>query len=151
MAQSLSRILVHLIFSTKERFPFLIEAEFRRRIHAYLARVFNEHDSPAIEVGGTEDHVHILCLLSRNHAMSEIIRKAKASTSGWVKTQRGLFTKFAWQGGYGAFSIHQSQMGQVTKYIKCQVEHHRGCTFQEEYLDFLREYQIPYDERYIWE
>ncbi len=150
MAQSLSRILVHLIFSTKERFPFLVDIELRKRIHAYLARVFIEHDSPAIEVGGTEDHVHILTLLSRNHAISEIIRKAKASSSGWVKSQRGLLSKFEWQGGYGAFSIHPSQIDPVTKYIKGQVEHHRRRTFQEEYLDFLREYQIPYDERYLW-
>jgi putative transposase len=150
MAQLLSRVLVHIIFSTKERFAFLVDIELRKRIHAYLAQVFNEHDSPADEVGGTEDHVHILCLLSRNHAMSEIIKKAKANSSGWVKTQRGLLSKFEWQGGCGAFSIHQSQIDQVTKYIKGQVEHHRRRTFQEEYLDFLREYQIPYDERYLW-
>jgi len=150
MAQSLSRVLVHFIFSTKERFPFLVDFELRKRMHAYLARVFNEHNSPAIEVGGTEDHVHILGLLSRNYAMSEIIKKAKVSSSGWVKTQGGLLSKFEWQGGYGAFSIHQSQIDQVTKYIKGQVEHHRRRTFQEEYLDFLREYQIPYDERYLW-
>ena len=150
MAQSLSRVLVHFIFSTKERFPFLVDFELRTRMHAYLARVFNEHNSPAIEVGGTEDHVHILGLLSRNYAMSEIIKKAKVSSSGWVKTQGGLLSKFEWQGGYGAFSIHQSQIDQVTKYIKGQVEHHRRRTFQEEYLDFLREYQIPYDERYLW-
>jgi REP element-mobilizing transposase RayT len=150
MAQSLSRVLVHIIFSTKERFPFLVDIELRKRIHAYLAQVFNGHDSPAIEVGGTEDHVHILCLLSRNHAISEIIKKAKANSSGWVKTQQGLLSKFEWQGGYGAFSIHQSQIDQVTKYIRGQVEHHRRRTFQEEYLDFLREYQIPYDERYLW-
>jgi putative transposase len=150
MGQSLSRILVHYIFSTKERFPFLVGIESRNRMHAYLARVFNEHDSPAIEVGGTEDHVHILGLLGRNHAMSEIIKQAKANSSGWVKTQGGLLSKFEWQGGYGAFSIHQSQIDQVTKYIKGQVEHHRRRTFQEEYLDFLREYQIPYDERYLW-
>ena len=150
MAQSPSRILVHFIFSTKERFPFLVDIESRQRTHAYLARVFNEYDSPAIEVGGTEDHVHALCLLSRKHAMSEIIKKAKAHSSCWVKTQRGLLSKFEWQGGYGAFSIHQSQMDQVAKYIKSQVEHHRRRTFQEEYLDFLHEYQIPYDERYLW-
>ncbi len=150
MAQSFSRVLVHIIFSTKERFAFLSDLGLRKRLHAYLAQVFNEHDSPAIEVGGTEDHVHILCLLSRNHAMSEIIRKAKANSSGLVKTQGGMLSKFEWQGGYGAFSIHQSQIDQVTNYIKGQVEHHRQRTFQEEYLDFLHEYQVPYDERYLW-
>jgi putative transposase len=150
MAQSLSRILVHIIFSTKERFAFLVDVELRIRIHAYLAQVFNEHDSPAIEIGGTEDHVHILCLLSRNHAISEIIRKAKANSSGWAKTQGGMLSKFEWQAGYGAFSIHQSQVDQVTKYIRNQVEHHRRRTFKDEYLDFLREYNVPFDERYLW-
>ena len=150
MAQSLSRVLVHLVFSTKERFAFLVNPELRKRIHAYLAQIFNEHDSPAIEVGGTEDHVHILFLLSRNYAMSEIIRKAKANSSGWVKTERGVLSKFEWQSGYGAFSVHPSQITQLTQYIKGQVEHHRIRTFQEEYLDFLNEYRIPYDERYIW-
>jgi putative transposase len=150
MAQSLSRVLVHFIFSTKDRFAFLVDSELRRRMHAYLARVFNEHDSPAIEVGGTEDHVHILCLLSRNHAMSEIVKKAKANSSGWAKTQGGWLSKFAWQSGYAALSIHQSQIDQVRNYIQGQVEHHRQHTFQEEYLAFLQENQIPYDERYLW-
>jgi putative transposase len=150
MAQSLSRVLVHIIFSTKERFAFLVDIELRNRIHRYIAQVFNEHDAPAIEVGGTEDHVHILFLLSRNHEMSEIIRKAKANSSSWVKTEQGFLSKFEWQGGYGAFSIHQSQIDQLANYIRSQVEHHRRRTFQEEYLDFLREYRIPYDERYLW-
>ena len=150
MAQSLSRILVHTIFSTKERYAFLVDIELRKRLHAYLAQVFNEHDSPAIEVGGTEDHVHILCLLSRNHAISGIVMKGKANSTGWVKTMGGMLSKFEWQGGYGAFSIHPSQIDQVTQYIKGQVEHHRRRTFQEEYLEFLREYRIPYDERYLW-
>ncbi len=150
MAQSLSRVLVHIIFSTKERFAFLVNVELRQRIHAYLAQVFNEHDSPAIEVGGTEDHVHILCLLSRNYAISEIIRKSKANSSGLTRTQGGMLSKFEWQGGYGAFSIHPSQIDPLTDYIKGQAEHHRKRTFQEEYLDFLREYHVPYDERYLW-
>jgi REP element-mobilizing transposase RayT len=150
MAQSLSRVLVHFVFSTKDRFAFPVDSELRKRMHAYLARVFNEHDSPAIEVGGTEDHVHILSLLSRNRAMSEIIKKAKANSSGWAKTQGGWLLKFAWQGGYAAFSIHQSQIDQVKNYIQCQPEHHRQRTFREEYLEFLRENQIPYDERYLW-
>ncbi len=150
MSQSLSRILVHIIFSTKDRFPFLTDAELRSRMHAYIARVFNDHDSPAIEVGGTENHIHILCLLSRNYSVSEIIKKAKANSSSWAKAQGGRCQKFSWQSGYGAFSIHQSQIDPVREYIKCQMEHHRQHTFQEEYLEILREYQMPYDERYIW-
>ncbi len=103
MAQSLSKVQVHLIFSTKNRFAFLRDANLRRRAHAYIARVLNEHDSPAIEVGGWIDHVHALFSLSRNYAISEIVRKAKANSSGWVKTQGGLLSKFEWQAGYLRF------------------------------------------------
>ncbi len=150
MAQSLSRILVHIVFSTKDRFPFLIDIELRSRIHAYIARVFYEHESPAIEVGGTEDHVHALTLLSRNYSVSEIIAKSKANSSSWAKAQGGRCLKFSWQSGYGAFSIHPSQIDPMQKYIQGQVEHHRKRTFQEEYLEILNEYKMEYDERYLW-
>ncbi len=151
MSQSLSRVLIHVIFSTKNRFAFLIDIEQQKRMHAYLARVFNEYDSPAIEVGGTQDHVHILCLLSRNYPISEIIKKAKVNSSSWAKTLGGRCMKFSWQSGYGVFSIHQSQIEPVRKYIQGQAEHHHRKTFQEEYLEILREYQVRYDERYLWE
>ena len=150
MAQSLSKVQVHLIFSTKNRFAFLLDAELRRRVHTYIARILNEHDSPAIEVGGWIDHVHALFSLSRNHAISEIVRKAKANSSGWVKTQGGLLTKFEWQAGYCAISVSPSQLEQVRRYIMEQEEHHRVRTFQEELLDILRNCKLPYDERYIW-
>jgi putative transposase len=150
MAQSLSRILVHIIFSAKDRFAFFIGAGLRKRMHAYIARVFYAHDSPAIEVGGTKDHVHILCLLSRNHRASEIVKKAKASSSGWVKSQQERCLRFSWQSGYGAFSIHQLQIDSLGEYIKGQEEHHHRRSFQEEYLEILRQYQIPYDKRYLW-
>ena len=151
MSQSLSRVLLHIIFSTKNRFPFLNDGDLQKRMHAYLARVFNEHDSPAIEVGGTGDHVHILCLLSRNYAIREVIKKAKANSSSWAKALGGRCRKFSWQLGYGVFSIHQSQIEPIRKYIQSQAEHHRRKTFQEEYLEILHEYQMPYDERYLWE
>jgi putative transposase len=151
MGQSLSRILLHIIFSTKNRFAFLMDKDIQLQMHAYLASVFNENDCKAIEVGGTGDHVHILCLLSRNHAISEIVKKAKANSSSWAKTLSGRCRKFAWQSGYGVFSIHQSQIQSMRKYIQGQEEHHRRKTFQEEYLELLHEYQMPYDERYIWE
>jgi putative transposase len=139
MAQSLSRILVYIIYSTKDRFPFLVDSELRKRMHAYIARVFYEHQSPAIEVGGAEDHVHILCLLSRNYSVSEIIRKAKANSA-----------TCSWQAGYGAFSIDPLHSASVQNYIRCQAEHHRRLTFQEEYLEMLHQYKMEYDERYLW-
>jgi putative transposase len=150
MAQSLSRILVQIIFSTKDRFPYLTDKELRKRMHAYIARVFYEHESPAIEVGGTEDHVHILCLLSRNYSVGEIVRKAKANSTSWAKAQGGRCIQFSWQAGYGAFSIDPSRIDPVQNYIQCQEEHHRKHTFQEEYLHILRQCQMEYDERYLW-
>lgn len=106
MGQSLSRVLLHIIFSTKNRFAFLTDSDIRKRMHVYLAGAFKQLNSPAIEVGGTEDHMHILCLQSRNHAISEIIRKAKGNSSSWAKTLGGKCRKFSWQSGYGVFSIH---------------------------------------------
>ena len=150
MSQSLSKILIHIIFSTKNRFTFLIDNELRKRMHAYLVRVFNEHDSPAIGDGGTDNHIHILCLLSKNHSISEIIRKTRANSSGWAKSLAGRCRKFSWQSGYGVFSIHQSQIEPIREYIQCQMEHHHRKTFQEEYLEILQEYRIPYDERFLW-
>jgi putative transposase len=150
MAQSLSRILTHIIFSTKDRYPFLTDRELRNRMHAYLARVFNEHESPAIEVGGTADHVHIACLLSRKHSVSEIVRKGKANSTAWVKDEGMRYLKFSWQSGYGAFSVDPSDIDSLQTYIRRQEEHHRIHTFQEEYLEILRKYHVEYDERYIW-
>ena len=151
MSQSLSRVLLHIIFSTKTRFPFFKDVEVRDEMHRYLAGVFNKNGSPALEVGGTDDHVHILCLLSRRQAISEIINKAKANSSAWAKTLGGICAKFSWQTGYGVFSISESQIESVKEYIGNQAEHHRRKTFQDEYLEFLREYKVPYDERYLWD
>jgi len=150
MAQSLSNVLVHFVFSTKNRFPFLTDPEFRRRMQSYLARAFQENHSHALEVGGSGDHAHILCALGRDIAMSELIRKAKVNSSTWIKTFGGMLSKFSWQGGYGAFSINPSQIESTREYIRNQEEHHRVRTFQEEYLEILREYGMPYDERFLW-
>ncbi len=133
MAQSLSMVYVHFIFSTKDRFPFLADDGIRERTHAYLARIYKEHDSPPIKVGGAADHVHALCLLSRNHSMSQLIRDAKTNSSGFLKSLGGILSKFSWQGGYGAFSVSLSEVEFVTNYIANQMEHHRVRTFQEEY------------------
>jgi putative transposase len=150
MSQSLSRILLHIIFSTKDRLPFLADTNLRKQMQAYLAGAFYELESPAIEVGGVEDHVHILCRLSRRHSVSEVMNKAKSNSSSWAKERGGRCVKFAWQLGYGAFSVGQSQVGSVQKYIQNQAEHHRKLTFQEEYLKILRQYGVEYDERYLW-
>lgn len=117
MPQSLAKILVHIIFSTKERFKFLVDEQIRQEMHAYLHTVFKAFDSPTLLVGGVEDHIHILSSLSRNHAIAEIIREAKRNSSKWIKTKGGIYRKFHWQKGYGAFSVSQSQVNEVKNYI----------------------------------
>jgi REP element-mobilizing transposase RayT len=130
---------------------FSRKESLRQEVHAYLATIFKEYDSPSLMIGGVEDHVHILCSLSRNHAISEIIRQAKRNSSKWIKTKGRLLAKFSWQNGYGAFSVSQSQVAEVRRYILRQEEHHRRITFQEEFRLFLKRYDVDYDERYVWD
>ena len=151
MAQSLAKIIVHIIFSTKDHYPFLNDSNTRKEMHAYLAKVFKQYTSPSIIVGGTNNHVHILCFLSRTETVSKVIGESKRSSSKWVKTKGGILTKFQWQNGYGVFSVGQSGVLDVKKYIANQEEHHKNIPFKEEYLNFLRKYEIEYDERYIWD
>ena len=149
MPQSLSKVLVHLIFSTKHREP-LIGPEIRPRLHAYMVGILDNLKSPSLQTGGVADHVHILCLLSRTISQVELVEEVKKSSSKWMKAEGGV-PGFSWQAGYGAFSIGESQADTVIKYIQNQEEHHRTVTFQEEYRRFLERYQVAYDERYVWD
>ncbi|MFA5833614.1 MAG: IS200/IS605 family transposase [Bacteroidota bacterium] len=151
MPQSLSKVLLHIVFSTKNRHPFLVDKNIREEMHAYLGGTCNNLECPVLIVGGIADHVHILCLLSRNQSMATIVGEMKRSSSKWIKTKSPLLNKFAWQNGYGAFSVGQSDVQRVRKYIANQEEHHRKRTFQEEYRIFLEENEIEYDERYVWD
>ena len=150
MAQSLSKILVHLIFTTKSCQPF-ISKEIREELCAYLVGILRNHESPALSVGAVEDHVHILFSLSRNYAIKSIVEEVKKSSSKWVKTKGPGFGGFAWQSGYGAFSVSQSAMASTRRYIAEQEAHHRRLSFQEEFRRFLEKYEVAYDERYVWE
>ena len=120
-------------------------------MHAYLGGSCNNLDCPVLTVGGAADHVHILCALSRNLAIAKLVGEIKRGSSKWVKTNGRILTKFAWQNGYGAFSVSQSDVERVRRYIATQEEHHRKNTFQDEYRAFLKEYEIEYDERYVWD
>ncbi|HUE80945.1 MAG TPA: IS200/IS605 family transposase [Pyrinomonadaceae bacterium] len=151
MAPSLSRLWTHLIFSTKNRFPFLSDETIRRDMHAYLATMLREHDCETLIVNGCEDHVHSLFALSRTHSLASVVKEVKRTSSGWVKELSPKFSKFSWQGGYGAFSVSQSNLENVIRYIENQDEHHRRVTFQDEYRAFLKAYGIEYDERYVWD
>lgn len=151
MAQSLARLWTHLIFSTKERYPFLVDATVRSDMYAYLSTVLRTHDCETMIVGGCADHVHALFALSRNYSIANILKEAKRTSSAWIKTIERRYSKFRWQAGYGAFSVSQSHLGTVERYIMRQDEHHRKKTFQEEFREFLNKYRIDYDERYVWD
>ena len=151
MSQSLAKIWTHLVFSTKERYPFLTDKDIRQDLHAYLAKTLKANNCPTLIVGGVADHVHALFVLSKNHSIASIGWEIKRSSSKWVKTQNSALRKFYWQEGYGAFSVSQSHVAQVEKYILNQEEHHRENSFQDEFRSFLKKYQIDYDERYVWD
>lgn len=151
MAQSLSRLWTHLVFSTKNRFPFLSDKTIRTDMHAYLAKMLREQDCETLIVNGVEDHVHSLFALSRTHSIASVVKEIKRTSSGWVKEFSPALQKFHWQLGYGAFSVSQSNLDEVVRYIENQEEHHRLVTFQDEYRVLLIENRVPYDERYVWD
>lgn len=150
MPQSLSSILIHLIFSTKNREPFITE-EIEPQLHPYLASIFRRLKSPSLAINGTADHIHILFSLSRTIDVAELVEEVKTGSSKWIKTKGAHFQNFSWQRGYGAFSIGQSQVFATKRYIERQKTHHQRVTFQEEYRTFLKSYGIDYDERFVWD
>ena len=148
MPQSLSCVMVHLIFSTKDRCPFL-DLAMASRVHAYIATVLRDMNSQTFRVGGIADHVHIACTLPRTICQSDLVKKVKITSSQWVKEQGKSL--FSWQHGYGIFSVSKSHLDPVLQYIDDQEKHHRTKTFQEEFRAFLEKYQVEYDERYVWD
>ena len=151
MAQSLARLWTHLIFSTKDRFPFLTDAVLRRDMHAYLAEMLRHQGCETLIVGGVEDHTHSLFALSRTRTIANVVKEVKRTSSGWVKDASPKLARFHWQSGYAAFSVSQSNLVDVIGYIENQEQHHKRVTFQDEYRAFLNAHGIEFDERYIWE
>lgn len=149
MPQSLSRVLVHLVFSTKHREPTIAPA-VRPRLYEYIVGILDNLGCPSIQTGGMEDHVHVLCVLGRTITQADLLQEVKRSSSKWMKAE-GWVADFAWQAGYGAFSVGESQVEVVKRYIQDQERHHRKMTFQEEYRKFLERYKVAYDERYVWD
>ncbi|HEY4261906.1 MAG TPA: IS200/IS605 family transposase [Schlesneria sp.] len=150
MPQSLANIYIHLIFSTKERVPSLAN-EMRPELHAYMATVLANLNSPAVLINSVEDHVHILFNMGRTVTLAQVVEDVKKSSSKWVKNQSSKLASFAWQAGYGGFSVSASNVPSVTSYVRNQEEHHRTKSFQEEFRVFLRKHEIEYDERYVWD
>jgi REP element-mobilizing transposase RayT len=150
MAHTFTNLWTHLIFSTKDRLP-TIHPEFKADLWAYLGGITRSLDGQALIVGGTGDHAHSLVWLPPTLAVSDCLRVLKANSSRWVHETQSPRSQFAWQTGYGAFSVSQSNVSEVVNYIRCQEEHHKKLTFQEEFLAFLKKNNIAYDPRYIWE
>jgi len=151
MPQSLANLLVHLVFSTSNREPFLRDPALRRALHAYLGGVIKKHGGAPIIAGGVDDHVHLLYKQPKTMTVPDMVRELKRGSSLWIKTRQPSLRNFAWQGGYGAFSVGQTEIDIVRGYIEKQEEHHKTRTFEDEYLIFLHKYGIEYDERFLWE
>jgi putative transposase len=166
MAQSLAKILLHLVFSTKDRKPFLRDQPLRDELHRYLGGILTNLECQPLIVGGVEDHVHLLFAHPRTATVADVVKELKRGSTVWLKTKApaeeevgnrgGRWTgeplsEFAWQNGYGVFSVGQSQVEDVCAYIAGQEEHHRKISFQEEFRRLLQRYEIAFDERYVWD
>jgi len=150
MAQSLAKVIVHITFSTKDRRP-LISPDIREELNAYISGILKKVDSPSIQVNCVADHAHILCRLSRTHALADVVEQVKKGSSAWIKTKGDAFRVFYWQPGYGAFSVSQSNVAAVRQYILGQEERHRKVSFKDEFRALLKRHEVEYDEQYVWD
>ena len=151
MSQSLAQIYVHIVYSTKDRRPFLHDQSIRDELHRYLGGTCNNLDCPVLCVGGVADHVHILCRLGRTIAIADLVKELKRDSSKWLKEKSPDLADFYWQNGYGAFSISPGHVEALRAYIARQEEHHRTESFQDEFRRLLTKYGLEWDERYVWD
>jgi putative transposase len=150
MSQSLAKIYIHLIFSTKNRersIPYDIGVE----LHGYMGGILNGLGCSPIEINTEPDHAHLLFVMARTESISDVVGQMKKSANDWLRNRDPQFKSFYWQGGYGAFSVSQSAVGEVRQYIRNQREHHKKVSFQDEYRAFLKRYEIEFDEQYVWD
>jgi putative transposase len=150
MPQSLSNVILHIIFSTKHRKPWL-DSSIRLRMHAYLATICRDLGGEAFRTDGVSDHVHIVTTLPRTLSQAQMIERIKKASSKWIKPLAPRYRDFFWQRGYAAVSVSPSQLDGVLQYLQRQREHHRTRTFQEEYRELLNRHGIKFDERYVWD
>jgi len=149
MAQSLSKITIHVVFSTKDRKPFL-SASARADLFAYMVGILISLDCVTIAINGTKDHIHALIIMAKTISVSKMLEEMKGGSSRWLKSYDTNMKNFAWQAGYAAFSVSESQVPKVVDYIVKQEEHHKTTAFQDELLLLLEKHKIKTDERYIW-
>ena len=150
MAQSISQVYTHIVFSTKHRQP-LIDSQIEERLFQYIGGVCKEFECSPLIVGGHIDHIHILCTLSKKITQMNLLEMIKKRSSKWIKTIDPKYSNFYWQGGYGIFSINYTEVDVVINYIRNQREHHKNISFKKELIAFLKKYNIDYDDRYLWE
>jgi REP element-mobilizing transposase RayT len=150
MAHTFTNLLTHIVFSTKHRTP-QIDQKLKPQLLAYMGGIVREINGVALLINGTADHVHLLVRLPATVALADVLRLIKTNSSRWVHEQWPSRSDFAWQTGYGAFSVSQSNAEAVLRYIARQEEHHRKVSFQQEMIAYLRRNKIEYDERYIWD
>ena len=150
MPHTFTNLLAHIIFSTKDRVPH-IDVELKPHLFAYMGGIVREQKGKAWIINGTTDHVHLLISLPPAISISEAMRVVKTNSSRWVHDEWPSHKAFGWQTGYGAFSVSQSNLMAVSKYIENQEEHHKKIFFQQELITYLKKHDIAYDERYIWE
>jgi REP element-mobilizing transposase RayT len=148
MSDSYTNLLYHIVFSTKDRRP-LITPDYEVRLYDYIGGTIRSLGGISLDLNGTADHLHLLAKLRPDRAVSDVLRKLKANASGWMHDVFPSLQHFSWQRGYAAFTVSQSQVGAVKQYIARQKEHHRKVSFREEFIQFLIENGIEYDERYI--
>ncbi|CAN5338467.1 IS200/IS605 family transposase [soil metagenome] len=150
MPQSLFKVLVHIVFSTKHRAD-LIAPEIENELYKYIHGIVKNNNARLIIAGGISNHIHLLVSLPKKIDIPELIGDIKRDSSEWIKKQNARFNNFYWQRGYGAFSIGQSQVETVVNYIKNQKEHHKEMSFKDEYRALLKKYEIDFDEQYVWD
>ena len=150
MAQTLSNLLVHIVFSTKGRTEWITE-DIRSDLYPYVGGIIREMRGRALAIGGMKEHMHLLTRVAHSSSVSEVVRVVKSNSSGWIHKTWRSHAAFAWQEGYGAFSVSASNVQRVTNYILNQEKHHGKRSFKEEFIEFLQENEVQYDERYLWD
>ena len=148
MPQSLANVYVHAVFSVKSRKPLLTDG-MREPLHAYIGGTLRSFGCPLVAINSVDDHIHILFRLARDKALSDTVKVVKEKSSKWIKAQGAQHAGFAWQRGFGAFSVSESNTGKVREYISRQREYHAKVSFEEEYRELLKRNGLEPDERYF--
>jgi putative transposase len=150
MSQSLADIITHIVFSTKNRHPW-IKPDIENELYQYICGISRNLNCPIIKINGVEDHIHILAQLGKTIAISKLISEIKSNSSRWLKAKGREYQEFSWQNGYGGFSVSRSNLEKAKGYLLSQKEHHKKMTFKEELVMFLQQAGISYDEKYLWD